>query len=244
VGGLTVVLQPRSGLVVGSTVVPHAQSVFRVGSAVAINAQSVFFDGWTAMITSLTRVFLAVQPCRKLAALKGSNGYKNVAHDLQALSSEMENIWSQIEGKCATSEDDLKAASQMATRLTRIVGLRDQAPAVLAGLTEERMRAFTTMMKVYDEARSAVGYLRRHEGDVDSIAPLLYTGKSTRRKATEPDPTAPPEAAAGGPPHPGSPVAGGTGPLAGGATVPTPPPQDGGRSIANGGVAARGPFVS
>jgi hypothetical protein len=162
---------------------------------------------------------------RKLAALKGSNGYKNVAHDLHALSSEMETIWPQIEGKCATSQDDLKAASQMATRLTRVVGLREQAPAVLAALTEERMRAFTLMMKVYDEARSAVGYLRRHEGDADSIAPLLYTGKSTRRKASETDPTAPVDHA----PAPTPPA----------AAVPVPAPVTNNNPV----VGKSGPFA-
>ncbi len=107
-------------------------------------------------------------------------------------------IWQKIQGKCATTPDDLTAATQMATRLTRVVGLREQSPAVLAALTEERMRAFTQLLKVYDETRSAVGYLRRHVGDADSIAPSLYTGKSTRRKATEADPAAPVDPVAGG----------------------------------------------
>jgi hypothetical protein len=170
---------------------------------------------------------------KKLAALKGANGYKNVAADLQALSAEMESIWPKIEGKCATTPDDLKAATQMSTRLTRIVGLREQSPAVLAVLTEERMRAFTLLLKVYDEARSAVGYIRRHEGDVDSIAPLLYTGKSTRRKATEPDPTAPADAAPG--------TANPAVPAAGGPTAPVAPTA--GHPAANG-VAAHGPFMA
>ena len=171
---------------------------------------------------------------RKLAALKGANGYKNVALDLQALSSELESIWPKIEGKCPTTLDDLKAATQMSPRLTRVVGLREQAPAVLAALTEERMRAFTLLLKVYDEARSAVSYLRRHEGDVDSIAPLLYTGKSTRRKATEPDPTALVE------PAPGT-----AAPSIPAASTPAPvvPAPAVGQPAANG-VAARGPFLA
>jgi hypothetical protein len=123
---------------------------------------------------------------RKVAALKGSQGYRNVGLDLQSLSAELESIWSQIDGKCATTREELDAAAQMAVRLLRVVGVRDQAPVVLAGMVEERMRAFTLVIKVWDEARAAVGYLRRIQEDVESIAPNLYTGKALRKKASDP----------------------------------------------------------
>jgi hypothetical protein len=184
-----------------------------------------------AQALSLRRLF----DTRKLAALKGANGYKNVAHDLQALSAEFEAIWPKIEGKCPTTLDDLTAATQMSTRVTRVVGLREQSPAVLAVLTEERMRAFTLMLKVYDEARSAVSYLRRHVGDADSIAPSLYTGKSTRRKANEAEPTAPVDQAPGG----GNPALA----AAGGIPAPVVPAPPATQPAADG-IAARGPFLA
>ena len=37
------------------------------------------------------------------------------------------------------------------------------------------------MIRTYEEARAAVGYLHRHDGDADAIAPNLYAGKSRRR---------------------------------------------------------------
>ncbi|RYZ01228.1 MAG: hypothetical protein EOO73_36200, partial [Myxococcales bacterium] len=124
---------------------------------------------------------------RKVAALKGSTGYRNVGIDLQSLSAELEAVWSEIEGKCATTREELDAAAQMAVRLLRVVGVRDQAPVVLAALVEERMRAFTLVIKAWEEARAAVSYLRRDQADADSIAPSLYTGKALRKKASEPD---------------------------------------------------------
>lgn len=123
----------------------------------------------------------------KLNGLKGGNGYRNLAQDLQALATALEEVLSTVQGRTGTTADEILAATQMATRLTRVVGVREQSPAVLATLAEERLRAFTYVIKIYDEVRSAISYLRRHEGDVEQLAPNLYTGKSPRRKAAEAD---------------------------------------------------------
>lgn len=129
---------------------------------------------------------------RKLASLKGGNSYKNLAQDLQALATELEAVLPNIQGKAAVSVDELKAATQMATRLTRVVGVREQSPAVMAALVDERLRAFTQMIKTYEDARAAVGFLRRREGDADEIAPNLYSGNTRRKKASEPEEAIPP----------------------------------------------------
>lgn len=120
-----------------------------------------------------------------LQQLKGAKGYKNVAQDLHALSTAFHDNWSNIQPRSRLSADDLQAASRVALRLTRLVGQREQAPALVAAASELRMRAFTLVLHTYEEARAAIGYLRRKEGDLDSIAPSLYPGKSRRRAAEE-----------------------------------------------------------
>ncbi len=127
----------------------------------------------------------------QLAQLKGGNGYKNLAQDLQLLSHVMRQDWDKIQNKSGTTADDLKAAYQMSVRLMRIVGLREQGPALLAAATDRRLRAFTHFINVYEDVRRAVAYLRGRQGDADSIAPSLYPGRP-RRKPADPDPTAPP----------------------------------------------------
>jgi hypothetical protein len=82
--------------------------------------------------------------------------------------------------------EDLKAATQMATRLTRLRGEEHLSPEVVAALTEERQRAFTQVIKAYDEARAAIAFLRRTEGDAEVITPNLYVANTRRRKALEP----------------------------------------------------------
>jgi hypothetical protein len=121
----------------------------------------------------------------QLSQVKGGNSYKNMAQDLEILSRVMKTSWERIQGKSATTLEDLQTASRMSTRLMRIVGLREQGPAILAAAADHRLRAFTKMLTVYEDARRAVGYLRARHGDSDSIAPSLYPGRPRRRPTDE-----------------------------------------------------------
>ena len=127
----------------------------------------------------------------KLDNLKGATSRMNIAQDLQALSTVLLDSWSKIEGKTPTKQEDLLTASRIGTRLTRLVGIRDQGPAVVAEATDQRQRVFTLMLRTYEEARAAIGYLRRREDDAESIAPTLYPGTGKRR-GSESGPAVPP----------------------------------------------------
>jgi hypothetical protein len=174
---------------------------------------------------------------QNLEQLKGANGYKNVAQDLQALSTAIRENWANIQGKSPLTADDVQAASRVALRLTRLVGLKEQGPALLAAATELRTRAFTLVSQTYEETRLAVAYLRRREGDADSIAPSLYPGKGRRRPTDEPVP------AAGAPVTPPtvSPDAGSAESEGHGAAVTTTAPA--GATTANNGASSGGPFM-
>jgi hypothetical protein len=115
--------------------------------------------------------------------LKGAKGYKNIAQDLQALSTALRENWSNIRGKSPLTADDVQIASRVALRLTRMIGLREQGPVLFAAAQDLRLRAFTLLFQTYEEARAAVGYLRRREHDADSIAFSLYPGRARRRIA-------------------------------------------------------------
>jgi len=123
---------------------------------------------------------------RKLESLKGANGIHNIAQDLQMLSQILHEIWPQIQGKSATSAEELQAASRLATRITRIVGVRAQSSAQEDASIEQRERVFALTMRAYDETRAAIAIVRRREGDSESITPNLYTGKGRYRPPTKP----------------------------------------------------------
>lgn len=165
-----------------------------------------------------------------LEHLKGANGYKNIAQDLQALSTALREAWPTIQGKSTLVEEDVRAASRAALQLTRIVGLREQGPVLLAAASELRTRAFTVVLETYEEARLAVAYLRRREDDADSIAPSLYPGKARRRTVEAPAAPAPAGSAA---PAPSSATAASTSSTASG-TAPAAIPS----------TSNNGPFMS
>jgi len=77
---------------------------------------------------------------QKLENLKGATSRMNIAQDLQALSTVLLDSWSKIQGKTPTTQEDLLTASRIGTRLTRLVGARDQGPAVVAEATDQAAR--------------------------------------------------------------------------------------------------------
>ncbi len=126
----------------------------------------------------------------RLKDLPGTNGYKNLATDLEMLASVLRESWTQLQGKSALELSELDRAEKLGQRLMRVVGLREQGPAQVAAATDLRTRAFTLLARTYDQARRAVTFLRWEKGDFDRIAPSLYAGRSNgRKKAPEPAPT-------------------------------------------------------
>lgn len=120
----------------------------------------------------------------QLANMSGSTGHRELAQDLEILSRVLKNNWSNIQGKTALSLADFQIASRISTRLMRIVGLKEQGPAIVAAAADHRTRAFTKFLNTYEDARRAVGYLRARQGDADDIIPSLYPGRP-RRRATD-----------------------------------------------------------
>jgi len=130
---------------------------------------------------------------RKLDSLKGANGISNVAQDLQMLSQILQESWPKIQGKLGSTAEDLQAASRIATRITRVVGVKEQTPAKELAAIEQRERVFKLTTRAYDEARAAIAFVRRREDDAESITPNLYTGTSRGRSTPAKPPTTDPQ---------------------------------------------------
>jgi len=132
---------------------------------------------------------------QKLKELKGPPGYKNIAFDLLALVAMFREKWSVLDGKTLIQPAELKAAQLLADRLISAVGEREQTPVQAVDAAERRQRAFSLFVNAYDQARRAIQYVRWAEGDVDSIAPSLYSGRGNsnvrRRGAEGTEPVAP-----------------------------------------------------
>jgi len=127
----------------------------------------------------------------QLRDLQGPVGYKNLAVDLQILAALFREHLPELAGKCATSPAELHRAEQIAAEILRTVGLREQGPPSAAATADMRARAYTVFMRAYDQARRAVSFLNWNDGDVATIAPSLFAGRSNGRRKHGSDAPAP-----------------------------------------------------
>ena len=129
---------------------------------------------------------------RRLSALKGAQGHRNLAFDLLALAALFRERWGEVGSKTALEVSELDAAEALADQLVSRLNARKLPAPLLAAAAEQRRRAFTLFVSAYDEVRRAISFLRWKQGDVESIAPSLYAGRSSggrepqRRRALRP----------------------------------------------------------
>jgi len=165
----------------------------------------------------------------RLQDLKGAVGHRNVAVDLQLLTTLFRESFAQIEGKTGTTVVELNRGEFLAAGILRAVGLKEQGTALIAATSDVRVRALTQLLRVYDSARRAIGYLRWNENDADTIAPSLYAGRNTGRKKAGSDVAQTPKAT---PPKPTTPAEqASTGSPAGGTPAPLPQPAASGPAV-------------
>ncbi|MEY4510596.1 MAG: hypothetical protein RLZZ450_2718 [Pseudomonadota bacterium] len=117
--------------------------------------------------------------------VKTAVGYKALAMDLQLLANAMHRKWEVVQSKTAVQLPEILQANQLARRLLRVVGEREQAPAVAAEAAANRSRAFALFLRAYDEVRRAVTYLRWRDGDWDQFTPSLYAGRGAGKRKGE-----------------------------------------------------------
>jgi len=122
--------------------------------------------------------------------LRSGVGYKNVAFDVLGLVGLFRERAQALAGKTAVTAQELDHAAERAQQLVTAVGLKEQSSVGVTAAALLRQQAFTLFTQAYDEARRAIGFLRWHAGDGDTIAPSLWAGRGGR-KAAEPEPTAP-----------------------------------------------------
>ena len=161
-----------------------AQAIEELSAAAITTRQTLFADASALAMRDLL-------DGQRLRDLKGSTGFRNQAFDLLTLAALLREMWPTIAGKTALDLTELDKAEMLADRLLTAVGLREQGPAMVAAQAEIRQRAFALFVSAYDHARRAVSFLRWQEDDVDEIAPSLYAGRNTRRKASDAQPATP-----------------------------------------------------
>jgi len=177
----------------------HAHTLFLVASQPPDELKSLVDEGTVLRETLLADATALVKRRlingNQLRDLEGPVGYKHLAVDLQMLAALFREHLEEVKGKCATSAADIHRAEQIAAEILRTVGLREQGPASVAATADMRARAYTAFMRVYDQARRIVGYLRWDEDDASTITPSFFPGRGGNHK--KPDAPAPANGATG-----------------------------------------------
>jgi hypothetical protein len=114
--------------------------------------------------------------------VSNGKGYRNLANDLRLLSAGLRTVWPRIQGRSPVTREELSAAEALATQLLDDEG-QLQAEPPLRAAQERCSRIFTLVLRSYDELRGALAWLRRRQGDANTIAPSLYPrGKQARAR--------------------------------------------------------------
>lgn len=124
-----------------------------------------------------------------LAEFGTSVAYRRVGSELLGLSRFVHERWASIQGRSMITLEQMDTAQRLGNEIVVLCGERDGAPAVAAEAVRNRDKAYTLTVRAYNEARAALLYVRRDEGDVDSIAPSLWAGRGGSKRRGEAAPT-------------------------------------------------------
>jgi hypothetical protein len=139
-------------------------------------------------LTSWLRLLVqrGVIPRAQCPKLSGSNGHVAIATDLGVLARVLGKHYSAPDPTGLAALGDLKTARVLSMRMLRTGEERSHRGIAKGAALDMCARAFTALLRAYDEARFAVMFLRRWEGDADSIIPSLYAVRFKRKRPVVP----------------------------------------------------------
>lgn len=140
-----------------------------------------------------TMVLWKVMQQSELDAITAGAGHTDTANDLVTLGRLNLERWRQVDGKVAYTKAQAERAIVVGQTLLKMLGERGEVDSAASRKAKDDWeRAFTLLLRAYDEVRAAVGYVRRHEGDSDLFAPSLYKTRKAGRKPSKVEPPAAP----------------------------------------------------
>lgn len=168
-----------------------AFSALRVPGALEAMSKEVSAEKAILLTEARCLVDARHMPSSLLAGLEGGQSYRGLVFDVTQLVVAFRHSRDAIAGKTPVTMADVDRAEDKANRFATAVAIRDgEASADLLGSSALRARAFTHLAQSYHQIRRHLGFLRWHEGDVDEIAPSLWTGRG-RKRASDVAPVVP-----------------------------------------------------
>jgi hypothetical protein len=130
---------------------------------------------------------------KQLEVCKKSPSHRGIATAVFTLVALFKAQWPTIANRTPVTSAFLQQAGSRALDLLGAMGAKEQARVSVGEAQLARQQAFTLFSTAYEDARSAVQYLRRGHGDADEIAPRLSTSavRSNSLALAEPTPESP-----------------------------------------------------
>lgn len=120
-----------------------------------------------------------------LSNLAGGQSYRGLYFDVAQLVVAFRHSQATIAGRSPVEPADVDRIATLAERFGAMVATRDaESDGLGASAASLRARAYTLLVRSYDELRRHLGFLRWHQGDVDEIAPSLWSGRGRRRETS------------------------------------------------------------
>jgi hypothetical protein len=121
----------------------------------------------------------------RVEKIRGGNSYRMIAFDVLTLVDLFKKNWAAIEGNTGLRMAEIEDAALKANRLLTAIGVRDQSTPAANEAAVLRQQAYTMLIRAYGETRDALTFVRRAQGDADTIAPSLFAGRGGRRPGAD-----------------------------------------------------------
>jgi hypothetical protein len=118
---------------------------------------------------------------KSLTQLTGGQSYQARVTDTIALTKWFRKNAAKIATRTKVDDAELVRAEAITEAFTTAFAEREQAGAGSGQSARERARMFTIFFRTYERVRQLLSYVRWHKGDVEQIAPSLYT-RSPRKQ--------------------------------------------------------------
>jgi hypothetical protein len=117
-----------------------------------------------------------------VAAIRSTHGHLEMAGGLERLALLFEEIWDSVESRVPLTLEMVARARSLAFELFALIGEK-RLPPLPDPKSAQRMklRAYTLLVKAYEECQRGVAYLRHHEGDAAWYTPSFYTKQRRSR---------------------------------------------------------------
>lgn len=119
----------------------------------------------------------------RVNVLRSGNSHQGIAYDVIGLCQLFLAAWDQFGGRSLLDREEIERARLAANQLVQLLAARQQRPNANTAITELRQKAYTLLIRSYNEVRAAIAFIRYKEGDVDDIIPSLYARRRKRQPA-------------------------------------------------------------